>query len=354
MKRENQKQRFALTLMVSLFVFAIITVAAAFAIGIIYLFLLVGVIDSFEGQTNLTDVIIFMSLISMVIGFLLTMFTGKISLKPVNQFIDHVNNLAKGDFKSRVKFSKSIGSHPAFKEIETSFNRAAEELENTQMLRNDFINNFSHEFKTPIVSIAGFAKLLRHGNLTEQQKQEYLAVIEEESMRLADMATNVLSLTKVENQNILTDVSRFNLSEQIRSSVLLLDDKWMQKSIDMDIKFEEYMICANEELLKQVWINLIDNAIKFSEHGSQVSIRIFEEENDVVVTITNKVEDIPQECLARLFNKFYQVDESHSSKGNGIGLAIVKKVVELHNGQVTVNSKGGLTTFIVRLKKLYV
>lgn len=349
MKREDQKQRFTLTLLVSLFVFAIITVAAGFAIGIIHLFLVVGVIDSFEGQSNLTDVIIFMSLISMVIGFLLTMLTGKISLKPVNQVMDHIDRLAKGDFKSRLKFRKTISSHPTFKEIETSFNRAAQELENTQMLRNDFINNFSHEFKTPIVSIAGFAKLLRHGNLSEEQKQEYLAVIEEESMRLADMATNVLSLTKVENQTILTDVSQFNLSEQIRSAVLLLADKWSQKNIDMDIRFGEYMIYANEELLKQVWINLIDNAIKFSSNDGKVSIRIHEQDKHIVVSIANNCKDIPKDSIDRIFNKFYQTDESHSSAGNGVGLAIVKKVVELHSGKVTVKSEDGLTTFTVKL-----
>lgn len=131
------------------------------------------------------------------------------------------------------------------------------------MLRSDFINNFSHEFKTPIVSIAGFAKLLRRGNLTDEQKEEYLEVIEEESLRLSAMANNVLNLTRVENQTILTEVTRFNLSEQIRGAVLLLAEKWTPKNLYMDMQFGEHMICANEELLKQVWINLLDNAIKF-------------------------------------------------------------------------------------------
>lgn len=351
MKEKVRKQRFALILLVSIFVFVTITIAAALSIGIIHLMLLIGVIDSFEGQTNWTDIIIFVSLMSMVIGFLLTLITGKISLKPFIKIMEHVNRLAKGDFSARIEFGKPIASHPVFEEIKTSFNCAAEELEGTQMLRKDFINNFSHEFKTPIVSIAGFAKLLRHGNLTEEQTQEYLAVIEEESMRLADMATNVLSLTKVENQTILTDVSQFNLSEQVRSAVLLLDDKWTQKDIEMDIKIGEYMISANEELLKQVWINLIDNAIKFSENGGKISVRISEDDLHIAVEIANNGAEIEQESMDKIFNKFYQADESHYSEGSGIGLAIVKKVVDLHEGEIDVKSENGKTTFKVVLNK---
>ena len=351
MNKEERKQHFRLALLVSLFVFAIIAVAAILAIAIIYFLLNIGVIDSIEGQPKFSDIVIFMSLISMVIGFLITMLTSKITLKPFNCIIDQLNRLSKGEFKARLEFGKPIGVHPTFREIETSFNRAAKELEQTEVLRNDFINNFSHEFKTPIVSIAGFAKLLRHGNLTEEQKQEYLSIIEEESLRLSYMATNVLNLTKVENQTILTDVSKFNLSEQIRSAILLLADKWSQKNLSMDIDFGEHLIYANEELLKQIWINLLDNAIKFSEPNDKISVKILEDKEETFVAISNPGKSIPPENLSRIFNKFYQADESHSSEGNGIGLAIVKKVVDLHNGQVSVESNGGTTTFTVKLPR---
>ena len=351
MNKEEHKQRFALTMLVSVFVFAIIAGAAGIAIVVIALLLKLGVIISIDGQLNFRDAVLFLSLISMFMGFVITMLTSKISLKPFNRIIDQLNRLAKGDFKARIKFGKPIGNHPTFIEIEKSFNRAAEELEHTELLRSDFTNNFSHEFKTPIVSIAGFAKLLRHGNLTEEKKEEYLAIIEEESLQLSYMATNVLNLTKVENQTILTDVSTFNLSEQIRSAVLLLADKWSQKNLDMDIDFGEHMIYANEELLKQVWINLLDNAVKFSEENSKVTVEIMETEDKTLVAISNYGNDIPPESLARIFNKFYQADESHSSKGNGIGLAIVKKVCALHNGDVNVESKNGKTTFTVTLPR---
>ena len=227
----------------------------------------------------------------------------------------------------------------------------AEELEGTEMLRSDFVNNFSHEFKTPIVSIAGFVKLLRRGNLTKEQKEEYLAIIEEESLRLASMASNVLSLTKVENQTILTEVKVYNLSEQIRSCLLLLENKWTKKNTEFSLEFGEVNISADEELLKQVWINLLDNAIKFSPEGSAVEIFIAENDDTVSVKITNTGSEISQEHIGKIFGKFYQADESHSGEGNGVGLAVVKRIVELHSGKVTAESENNTTTFTVFLPK---
>ncbi len=164
--------------------------------------------------------------------------------------IQQINRLAAGDYSARLRFGRAFSSLPGMISLAESFNKMATELQSTEMLRHDFINNFSHEFKTPIVSIAGFAKLLRRGGLTEPQKEEYLAIIEEESLRLADMATNVLNLTKIENQTILTNVSSFDLSEQIRACILLLESKWTAKNIGFRIDFDEFEITANEEQLQ--------------------------------------------------------------------------------------------------------
>jgi len=262
-----------------------------------------------------------------------------------------MNRLATGDFRARIRFGKPISAHPSFQEIEKSFNTAAKELEQTEILRRDFINNFSHEFKTPIVSIAGFAKLLRRGNLTPQQQEEYLAIIEEESLRLAYMATSVLELTKIESQTILTNVSRFNVSEQVRSAILLLEDKWAKKNLDFNLLIGEYDISANEELLKHVWINLLDNAIKFSEEYGCIDVIVEEKNGSILVSISNTGKPIPEESMKRIFNKFYQADESHSTQGNGIGLAVVKKIVDLHHGSVFAQSRDALTTFTVTLPK---
>ncbi|MBQ9718050.1 MAG: HAMP domain-containing histidine kinase, partial [Clostridia bacterium] len=185
-------------------------------------------------------------LVSLVIGSTAAFLTTKYSMDPVGRLVTHINRLASGDYRTRLSDKDFLAGTPAFQSVTESFNKLAEELQNTEMLRSDFINNFSHEFKTPIVSIAGFTKLLKRGNLTEEQQREYLDIIEEESLRLSAMATNVLNMTKIENQTILTDTTTFNVSEQIRSAILLLDEKWDRKHIELSADFNEYTITGNE------------------------------------------------------------------------------------------------------------
>ncbi len=345
----NKANRLALALLISSIVFITNVIVMLLTILLIYLFANFGIIKTIGNQVLLSGILKFFFFLSLIIGFLLAYLAGRITLNPLKQIIDKLDSLASGDFTVRLHFDKLIRKHPSFKQMENSFNEAAQELEHTEMLRSDFINNFSHEFKTPIVSIAGFAKLLRKGNLSEKEKEEYLEAIEEESLRLSDMANNVLNLTRVENQTILTNIKEFNLSEQIRGAVLLLEEKWTSKNINMDLQFEEYNIKANEELLKQVWINLLDNAIKFSYENDTVTINIDQKETNFIIAITNHGKDIPKESIGRIFNKFYQADESHSSYGNGIGLAVVKKICQLHNGKVSVTSANNTTTFYVTL-----
>lgn len=352
MNKHEKKQRFALTLLFSTIVFCILLLTVLI-VGFSAFWLVEAGIFTKDKQRfpNTTLLIFLIACASLVVGTVVTAFFGKITLKPVNTIINGMNRLASGDYRIRITLGNLIGRHPTLVELSNSFNKMAEDLESTEMLRSDFINNFSHEFKTPIVSIAGFAKLLNKGNLTEQQKTEYLKIIEEESLRLSYMATNVLNLTKVENQTILTDVSRYNLSEQLRSCVLLLEEKWVKKNLDFHLEFGEHMILANEELLKQVWINLIDNAIKFSPADSAIEISVKEREQTISVSVINRGSEISPENQKRIFNKFYQADESHSSEGNGIGLAIVKRIAELHQGKVTVRSDNNITTFTVELPK---
>ncbi|MBO5415975.1 MAG: HAMP domain-containing histidine kinase [Clostridia bacterium] len=349
-KKRTKKHRFSLTLLFAALVFVVLISALAIGAAGVYLLVYFEVIANYE-DTSVPNVILFMALISVVMGALIAGFFSIIPLKPVNKWVNGMNRLASGDFKVRMKFGKPLGNHPTFVELSDSFNTLAEELQNTEMLRSDFINNFSHDFKTPIVSIAGFAKLLKRGNLTQEQQMQYLNAIEEESMRLSYMATNVLNLTKVENQAILSEVSRFNLSEQIRSSVLLLEDKWSKKELELSLDFDEYFIEANEELLKQMWINLLDNAVKFAPPRGEVGVEIREDGGYVTVSVSNTGNDISPDKLDRIWNKFYQADESHSSEGNGVGLAIVKRITELHSGSVSVTSENGVTTFTVELPK---
>ncbi len=350
-KIKERTSRTSLTLAFSIFVFLILLAAIALTALGLWLLTKAGVIVDVDGELQLGQVILFMSLISLIIGGTSTFFSSRIPLKPVNELINKMNRLAAGNFKTRLEYKEPLSAHPAVKELTTSFNMMAEELENTELLRNDFINNFSHEFKTPIVSITGLANLLESGNLTEEQRIQYARAIREESMRLSSMASNVLNLTKVENQTILTDVSRFNLSEQVRSAVLLLEEKWSSKNIDLQLDFDEFMIEANEEMLKQVWINLVDNAVKFVPRCGTVELEVLDAGKNLCVKISNTGSEIPLEKQGKIFAKFYQADESHATQGNGIGLAIVKSIVELHNGEVSVNSGNGMTTFTVLLPK---
>lgn len=347
----DRKQRFSLTLLLAGVVFFSLLFAIGMASVIVYVLVKFQIIGIADGEINLGTVLLFMLLISLIIGCTMVVLLGKFPLKPINKLVNGMNSLAAGNYKTRIAYGGPLGNHPTFNEITKSFNMLAEELENTELLRNDFINNFSHEFKTPIVSIAGFAKVLKRNHLNDEQRVQYLDAIEEEATRLSYMATNVLNMTRVENQAILTNVSQFNLSEQVRSAVLLFERKWSKKSIDLELDFDEFEIEANEELLKQVWINLVDNAVKFVPRCGTVALSITEKERCLCVAISNTGGEIPPEKTEKIFNKFYQADESHAQEGNGIGLAIVKRIVELHNGEISVKSENGMTTFTVVLPK---
>ena len=354
MKNNKSTHKIALTMLFAFVIFCILTISVLLAALIVFILAKVGFFTAFGvDDLSLGQIVVVMSIVSLIIGFAVALLSSKIPLKPINKIVENLNKLSSGDFNAHLSFGKPISLHPTFSDVSDSFNILAEELQNTEMLRSDFINNFSHEFKTPIVSIAGFAKLLRKGDLTEQQKNEYLRIIEEESLRLSSMATNVLNLTKIENQTILTDVSRINVSEQIRAAVLLLEEKWTKKNIYFNMEFDEFFIFANEELLKQVWINLIDNAVKFSFNCGEVGILIDSSEKSLSVKISNFGAEISQDNLGKIFNKFYQAEESHSVEGNGVGLAIVRKIIDLHHGKVFVESKNGVTVFTVALPVLH-
>jgi signal transduction histidine kinase len=354
MKNTQRRERFTLTLVISLFIFvsmflSMVIVGAVAAILLHFDLLQIGKSNS----EVLTIFVFLLILASTVLGSILSWLVVRMPLGLINTIINALNSLARGEFGTRIHltrwYEKKMQKLWILKDLTDSFNSLASELENTEMLRSDFVNNFSHEFKTPIVSIAGFAKLLKRGQLSEEQRIEYLDIIEEESRRLSVMATNVLDLTKVENQTILTDAAEFNLSEQLRNCVLLLERKWERKKLDIELEFDEISLRGSEELLKQVWINLLDNAIKFSDDNGTVRIAASRSGDAVEVAVENGGQSIPAGSMEKIFRKFYQADESHAAEGNGVGLAVVKRVVELHGGRVEAVSGDGMTVFTVTL-----
>ena len=282
-----------------------------------------------------------------IIGGLFSLIANRYLLRHVNTLFDGMERLSDGRYDTRLDF----GKNKALGLAADNFNKLAEQLENTEILRSDFINNFSHEFKTPIVSIKGLIVLLKSGRVPEEKEREYLSIIEEEIDRLTMMTTNILNLSKIENQSILVDKQRFNLSEQIRTCILLEEKKWSERGLSLSLDFDEHYITAAEDLLKQVWLNLIDNAIKFSVRGSELKIAIEEDELSLSVSVSNTGKEISEEDKIKIWHKFYQVDNHRSKSGNGIGLSIVKSIVELHSGEVFVDSKNGINTFTVTFPK---
>jgi len=284
---------------------------------------------------------------SFAIGSVIATIYIRSVLQPVEKLVDGMSRLSAGDYSVRVDLGKSA----AAKELSDSFNHLAKELSNTEMLRSDFINNFSHEFKTPVASISGLLELLKKDKVSAAKRKEYISIIDEETQRLLTMSTNVLNLSKVENQTALKDVEVFNLSEQVRTCIVLLSKRWERKNLSLALEFPEYEMRGNADMLVQVWTNLIDNAIKFADEGSELKIDIEDLDTALKVSVTNTGVPIRDEDKEKLFQKFYQADSTHVREGNGIGLSIVRRIVELHKGSVSFESKEGVTTFFVTLPK---
>lgn len=287
----------------------------------------------------------------MMIGTILSSFASRLVIMPLRSLIAANKEIKHGNYHVRVSGQTPIGE---LNNLIESFNDMADELEGTNLFRNDFINNFSHEFKTPIVSIRGFARQLQKDNerrlLTDEQRKEYTDIIAYESDRLARLSSNILLLTKFENQQIVTDKTEFYLDEQLRHVVLILEKQWSAHFIEPELDLDEVKYTFNEEMLSQMWLNLIGNAIKFSPEGGIIKICCKKKETCVTVDVTDSGEGMDSDTLHRIFDKFYQGDTSRKSDGNGLGLAIVKRIAELANGEVAVKSeKGKGSTFRVKL-----
>ncbi len=287
----------------------------------------------------------------MLIGTLLSLLFSRVIINPLRRLIRANEEIKRGNFRIRMDERTHIGE---MTKLMQSFNSMADELEATELFRNDFINSFSHEFKTPIVSIRGFARQLQKDNerrlLTDEQRREYTDIIAYESDRLARLSSNILLLTKFENQQIVTDKTEFYLDEQLRRIVLLLEKEWSARGIELELELDEVKYSFNEEMLSQMWLNLIGNAIKFSPDGGKVRIRCKRREQYIEVDITDCGEGMDEATLHRIFDKFYQSDTSRKSDGNGLGLAIVKRIAELAGAEITVKSEIGKgSTFRVRL-----
>lgn len=342
---KKRLERLDLTFLFMLIVFIIFAITGTLMLLFGYLLMKLGFTDQLGFRRSFPVLAVSLPA-SAIVGSLVAFIFGRIPLKPVREIIDATNKLAAGDFSARISFSRTT----VFRELRDSFNRMAQELNSIEVLRSDFVNNFSHEFKTPIVSIKGFAELLKMDALTPEERNEYLDIIVRESSRLATMATNVLNLSRVENQTILTERKRFNLSEQIRRCILLLQTSWEQKMLDLDIDLQEVYLYGNEEMMSQLWVNLLDNAVKFSETGSKISVELHQNGHRAEVAVRDYGRGITPEEIAHIFDKFYQGSTAHMAQGNGLGLTLARRIVQLHGGTIDcVSDPDQWTEFIVRL-----
>ncbi len=299
-----------------------------------------------------TDSMLFTLLVlvitSAVVGAVLTSFVSRMFYEPFKKLIAAMERIADGDFSVRLEDKATIKE---VLEIYTGFNMMAHELQTTETLQSDFVSNVSHEFKTPISAIEGYATLLQGAEENVSQEQNrYIEKILFNTRRLSRLVGNILLLSRVDNQTIQSQPTRFRLDEQIRQSVVLLEPEWEKKDIEFDVELDSIEYTGYENLLMHVWNNLIGNAIKFDPDGGWIGIRLVRQEGGCVFTIEDNGPGIAEAERRQVFNKFYQTDSSHKSEGNGLGLALVKQIVTLCGGTVeTENRTQGGCRFRVRL-----
>ena len=286
-------------------------------------------------------------LISILSGVAIAVGLSKIFVSPMMKLGDAMRKVAGGDFTVRLDCTSKIRD---VREVYGSFNTMVKELGNTETLQTDFVSNVSHEFKTPINAIEGYASLLQDSQLTDEQKNAYIDKIIFNTRRLSDLVGSILLLSKVNNQTISLKASTFRLDEQVRQSILALESKWEKKEIEFDIDLDEIEYTGYENLLSHGWLNLIDNAVKFSPQNGQIRIRLKQLDGSVTFSIWDNGLPIPEADIDRIFNKFYQGDNSHASEGNGLGLALVRKIVAAAHGTINVtSSEDAGTEFVVAL-----
>jgi len=288
--------------------------------------------------------------VSMLISLLVTNQLSKYFFNPIKKLREAMGKVADGDFTVELK-SKSTSKE--IQEIYSGFNLMTHELRATEILQMDFLSHASHELKTPISAIEGYAALLRSGTGLSVEQRECVDKIIFNTKRLSSLTSSILLLSKLENQEIPTNRSRFLVDEQIRQSIVALESQWEQKNIELDVDLCEAEYYGNELLMRHVWDNLISNAIKFTPEGSTVKIQLVKKLTKIVFTVEDQGPGIPEESIRHVFDKFYQADSAHKQEGSGLGLALVEKILTLEKGSVKAeNREVGGCRFTVTLRTI--
>ena len=286
--------------------------------------------------------------VCLLVGILVTSQLSKYFFNPIKKLRGAMDQVAEGDFSVRLD-DKSTSKE--IMEIYTGFNLMAHELSATEILQSDFVSNVSHEFKTPINAIEGYSTLLQDSDNLDENQREYVDKILLNTQRLSSLVGSVLLLSKLENQQIPSHQTQYRLDEQIRQSVVALEPAWEQKDIEFDLELERVSYLGNEPMMRHVWDNLISNAIKFSPAGSTVKLQLTKKPKKLIFTMEDQGPGLTEEAQKHIFDKFFQADNSHKQEGNGLGLALVKRILTIEQGQITAeNLPQGGCRFAVTLK----
>jgi len=295
--------------------------------------------------------------ISLIISTVLSGFMIRQFIKPLNALTAATKRVAAGDFSTQIEEEDVGRPRRVLRNTELgilihSFNEMMRELDSVEIFRRDFISNFSHEFKTPILSIRGFARQLAGDELTPQQRAEFTKIIADESEYLANMSSNILLLTKLEHQQIVSDRQPFSLDEQLRDCMLLFETQWSEKGLNVEMDMESVTYVQNAELLAHVWNNLISNAIKFTPPEGNITVICRDKGNAIHVTVADSGIGMDEETMQHMFEKFYQGDPSRRLSGNGLGLSLVQRIITLMNASMDYQSSpGNGTSFTVILPR---
>lgn len=273
--------------------------------------------------------------------------------KPVKKILDATEKITNGDFSARIEENRFTSTHNEFDTIIENLNKMADELGSIETLRTDFISNVSHELKTPLATMQNYATLLKAPDLSEEKRQEYATAIMNSTKRLSDLITNILKLNKLENQQIFPEFKEYNLGEQLCECLLNFESIWEQKNIEIETDIaEDVVVYSDPELLSLVWNNLLSNAFKFTDNGGIVSVSLVSDEDYISVCIKDTGCGMTKTTGEHIFDKFYQGETSHSIQGNGLGLALVKRVVDITKAEISVQSEVGVgSTFTVRMRR---
>lgn len=308
--------------------------------------------ENISAAAKLTFInVIFLSLLFTVLDKIRRKFTVDLPIKTITETAE---KMMQGDFSVRIKPQTGIFSDKRFNEVIECINNMAQELSHTETLRTDFIANVSHELKTPLAVMQNYGTLLQSPKLTETERMEYATAITAASRRLADLVSNILRLNKLENQQIILSAERYNLSEQLCECLLGFEEVWEAKELEIETDIEEDVyVSSDREMLSLVWNNLISNAIKFTDRGGKVAVSLAADEGVAVVKVTDTGCGISKDVGAHIFDKFYQGDTSRATQGNGLGLALVKRIIDITESDIFVESeldKG--STFTVRIRRI--